>query len=105
MLPVALSCELLDGMRQLLERGSFQTGGMSEQQVFEKYTRQAGLSPPPPHFFDDVASAGVSAAPCEPLAEEVCYTILRKACTSNERIDLLLTGASAEGHAWQNVGS
>ena len=112
LLPVSLSCELLDGVRQLLERGSFQTGGMSEEQVFEKYTRQAGLPPPPPDFYapPSVTSLGegggdASAAHGELLAEEVCYTILRKACTSNERIDLLLTGTSSAGAqaAWQQL--
>lgn len=88
-LDVSLSCELLDGVRQLVARGAFQPDGLSEEQVWAKYARDAGLDP------HDLDSDDVP----EPLKEEVCKTILRKACTSNKHVDAIINYAKQASHA------
>jgi len=82
LLHVTLGCELLDGVRQLMEHGTFQTDGPSEEQLWDKYVqRYAPLASSDADFLDGGS-----------LHEELCYTILRKACTSNRHVDFLCGG-------------
>jgi len=68
-LPVTLSSELMDGVRTLLKPGGkFQPGGMSEEQIWQKY-------------------AGCVPREGEHLDEEIYHTIISKACTSNKAVD------------------
>jgi hypothetical protein len=80
-LPLAIGSELLDGVRQLLERGAFQPDGPSEAQIWMKYTGAAPSSP-------------------VELPADVYRTILEKACSSNRHVDLLCgQGADAAAAA------
>lgn len=81
-LPVTLSSELMDGVRTLLKQGNFQRGGLSEEQIWQKY---AGCSSP--HEVD-----------C--LDNEVYYTILRKACTSNQHVDKFCLTLASSAAGW-----
>ena len=73
LLPYALGSELLDGVRQLLKAGSFQTQGWSDEQIWFKY---AGALP------SDLPDGGA-------FPDDVYYTILHKACSSNSYVDRL----------------
>lgn len=76
LLPLAVGSELLDGLRQLLESGSFQVGGLTEDQIWRKY---AGCTP------SELADG-------DAFHEDVYYTVLRKACSSNRYIDSICGG-------------
>jgi len=87
-LPAALSCELLDGARTLLRHGTFQSGGLSEAQVWDKYAEEAGIDP------EELERSSSSFTPGEKHAE-VFYTVLHKACSSNKNVDQLVGCAEA----------
>lgn len=70
-IPVTIACQLLDGLRVLCDKGTWQPDGLSEEQIFAKYAEQFGVSPDACH-------------------DEVYYTILRKSCTSNMHIDTMV---------------
>jgi len=76
LLPLTMGSELMDGVRTLKSGGRFQPGGMSEAQIWQKY---AGCVP----------SEG------DQLEEDVYYTIISKACTSNHVVDDLCVGGLA----------
>lgn len=95
LLPVTLLSGGLDGVRQLLERGSFQTEGLTESQVWEKYAAKFGMAP---HELEEQLGS------CDGLydgaLDEVFATILQKSCTPNRHVDFLAGGAAAsEKHA------
>ncbi|EOD36881.1 hypothetical protein EMIHUDRAFT_420881 [Emiliania huxleyi CCMP1516] len=69
-LPVALSCEIVDGVRTLMAQGSFQPGGLSEEQIFAKYAAKLGEGG------GDV--------------EQVYRMMLLKSCASNAHVDRLM---------------
>jgi len=77
-LPLTLACELIDGARQLWERGSFQPGGLSEEQVWRKYQEEYAQAAGLPA--DDVCTSD----------ETLCKLILQKASTTNKHIDELV---------------
>jgi len=79
MLPFAIGSELLDGVRQLVKNGSFQTAGYSDEQLWKKY---AGCLP----------SELPEGAEFHP---EVYLKIVEKACSTNRHIDQLC-GACVE---------
>lgn len=78
LLPYAIGSELFDGVRQLLDSGRFRKEGYSDEQIWVKY---AGMLP-------SELPAG-SAFP-----DDVYYTILSKACSSNAVVDRLCGQAS-----------
>lgn len=81
-LPVTISSELMDGVRTFIKQGSFQSEGMSEEQIWQKY---AGISSP---------------REVEGLDDEVYHTILRKACTSNQHVDKLCLTLASSAAGW-----
>jgi len=86
LLPVALPCQLFDGVRQLIENGRFQPNGMSEEQVFSKYAERYGL---PANWGHD-----------EEALDEELYTrfyseVLSKSCTTNPTVDELADSLAA----------
>ena len=85
-IPVTIACQLLDGLRVLCDRGTWQPDGLSEEQIFAKYAEQFGVSPDACH-------------------DEVYYTILRKACTSNRRVDAMCIGFTAAAGVAAEVSS
>lgn len=70
LLPYALGSELLDGVRQLIRSGSFRVEGPSDEEIWKKY---AGDMPQEGAIFN----------------EDVYYTILNKACSTNSHVDRL----------------
>ena len=80
MLPLMMGSELYDGMRHLLESGSFKRTGLSDEEIWHKY---AGYVP----------SEG------ESLPEQVYYTIIEKACSSNQHIDAMCAGVRSAATA------
>ena len=92
-LPVALSSGLLDGMRVLLQQGTFQPDGLSEEQIWAKYARQWGLPEDALHKLvagrdDDKSDA--SAPSIEDFDDDFFQLVLRKSCTSNKYVDRLV---------------
>lgn len=84
LLPFAIGCQVLDGVRQLLEGGSFRTQGYSDAQIWIKYAGCLPSELPDGATFDD----------------DVYLTIIRKACSSNQRVDKLcgVSAATPGGH-------
>ena len=66
---------MFDGIRRLAASGSYEPGGITSDEVWRKY-------------------AGFVPREGERLPNDVYYTILRKACTSNSQIDALCSGMS-----------
>ena len=97
MLPFSIGSQAFDGMRQLLQGGSFQADGLSEEQIWLKYgARRSPLflfpTAPVAHFFILPLAAGSLPSDLPDGAafhEEVYLTILRKACSTNRDIDKL----------------
>ena len=83
MLPVTLPCQLLDGVRVMLEYGSFQPDGMSEEQIWQKYARKYGI--------DEPLEPGLCV-----VDEDFFLNIIKKSCTTNEQIDALVRISSFE---------
>ena len=73
-IPVTIACQLLDGLRVLCDKGTWQPDGLSEEQILAKYAEQFGVD-----------LYGIETVP-----DEVYYTILRKSCTSNFYVDSLV---------------
>jgi len=73
LLPFAIASELLDGVRQLMCTGAFRTAGPDDETIWKKYGGCLPSELPDGAAFQD----------------EVYYTILRKACSSNRQIDML----------------
>jgi hypothetical protein len=67
LLPVALACQLLDGVRAFAATGCWQPNGLSEEDIFRKYTRGR-----------------------DELNDEVYQLILEKSCTSNMHVDAMV---------------
>ena len=74
LLPVTIGCQLLDGVRVFLDQGRFQSDGLSEEQIFEKY----------------IAKLGYTASH---LDEDFFYHVLEKSCTVNEHVDKIVFGS------------
>ena len=87
-LPVSLSSGLLDGMRALLQQGSFQPDGLSEEQIWAKYARQWGL--PEEALLKLVGGLRDEGSNIEDFDEEFFQLVLKKSCTSNEFVDCLV---------------
>lgn len=83
MLPVTLPCQLLDGVRVMLEYGSFQPDGMSEEQIWQKYARKYGI--------DEPLEPGLCV-----VDEDFFLNIIKKSCTTNEQVDALVRTFSFE---------
>jgi len=73
LLPVSLSCELLDGMRTLMKKGTFQPGGLSEKQIWEKY-------------YGAIQGQGGDGD----VQDQIYMMVLQKSCTSNAAVDQLM---------------
>merc|ERR1719424_494931 len=67
LLPVTLASQLLDGVRLFAAKGCWQPDGLSEEDIFRKYTQG----------HDEVT-------------DDIYYVILKKSCTSNECVDAML---------------
>ena len=80
-LPTRLGACLFDGARQFRNYGSFQTNGMSYDQIWEKYAKQVMQE----EDWEDE----------EDLTSKICYKILEKSCTSNAAVDAALLGEDA----------
>jgi len=82
--PARVAAEVYDGFRQWRRYGSFQTAGMSYQQVWNKYAADV---------MDTAAAAQSSNG--ESLTEtdvtaQICLKILERSCQTNEMIDKLV---------------
>lgn len=98
-LPVTLGCQLLDGFRQFARHGTFQPGGPSQEQLWEKYVARHAAEQGREDGADSTrAGVGGGGGDDARLHDEVCLTILRKACTSNRHVDFLC-GAAGVPHA------
>lgn len=71
LLPVALSCEFYDGMRTFMKQGTFQPGGLSEDQIWQKYQ----------NAFQGQGSD---------VQNQIYMMVLEKSCTSNAAVDQLM---------------
>jgi hypothetical protein len=84
-LPARVAANLYDGFRQWRKYGSFDTNGMSYQQIWEKYSKiilaecqgEEGLTE------DDVAA-------------KICLKILERSCCTNEMVDKLVLSKRSE---------
>ena len=81
-LPTRLGACLFDGVRQFRKYGSFQTSGMSYDQIWEKYAKQVMEE----EDWEDE----------DDLTSKICYKILEKSCESNAGVDALLLGEDAK---------
>jgi len=70
-LPVSLSCEFADGLRTFMKQGKFQPGGLSEEQIWQKYQ-----------------SAGAGQG--DDVQRQIYLKVLEKSCTSNAKVDRLM---------------
>jgi len=77
--PLTVACEVLDGVRQLWESGTFQSTGLNEEQVWAKYTTQ----------YAETAGLPPGADVCV-NNEALCQLVLEKACTTNRHVDELV---------------
>ena len=80
--------ELFDGLRQIAKGNVFQPAGYSEEQIWHKY---AGALP------SDLGEG-------EEFSDDVYYTILQKACSSNSVVDRLCGHVSSAVGAAADVG-
>lgn len=71
LLPVSLSCELYDGWRTFMKQGTFQPGGLSEDQIWQKYQ----------NAFQGQGSDAQN---------QIYMMVLEKSCTSNAAVDQLM---------------
>lgn len=81
LLPLCTGSQLLDGFRQLLDHGSFQPNGLSEEQIFSKYAEMHGLVPP--SWTDDHAAVDDD----DEAYTDFYLTVLRKSCSTNAKVD------------------
>jgi len=92
-LPVALSCQLLDGVRHLLKEGTFQPDGYSEEQIWLKYARKHSATL---EGWADACAVNEGESESRSLDslfridDSFFHTVLEKACTSNEIVDRLV---------------
>lgn len=89
LLPYAIGSELFDGVRQLLKAGSFRRSGYSDDQIWFKY---AGALP------SDLPEGAA-------FPDDVYYTILQKACSSNSVVDKLCGQVSHHAHQWSDAAN
>lgn len=75
-IPTRLGACLFDGIRAFRKYGSFQTEGLSYDQIWEKYAKQI-MEEEDWQDEDD-------------LTTKICYRILEKSCASNPTVDALL---------------
>lgn len=78
-LPARVAANLYDGFRQWRRYGSFDTGGMSYQQVWEKYSTMI--------LEECQGEEGLTE---EDVAAKICLKILERSCKTNEMIDKLV---------------
>lgn len=76
--PARFAAIVYDGLRQWKQYGKFQPGGMSYEQIWDKY-------------YNQWVGAGASE---EEIVAKTCRTILEKSCRTNERIDRWLLSSS-----------
>lgn len=81
LLPLCTGSQLFDGFRQLLDHGSFQPNGLSEEQIFSKYAEMQGLVPP--SWTDDHAAIDDD----DEAYTDFYLTVLRKSCSTNAKVD------------------
>jgi len=89
-LPVALSSGLLDGMRVLIQQGTFQPDGLSEEQIWAKYARQHGLPEDALHKLVGRQRGDPSDATALGIDNDFFELVLRKSCSSNRYVDRLV---------------
>ena len=68
-----------------MDHGTFQPDGLSEEQIFSKYAELHGLPPP------DWYAAGEAEGEEDEAYTDFYLTVLRKSCSTNERVDELTT--------------
>jgi len=81
-LPARVAANLYDGFRQWRRYGSFDTSGMSYQQVWEKYSNVILDELQDDNEEDDLEPEDVTA--------RICLKILERSCSTNEMVDNLV---------------
>jgi len=91
--PLSKFSNLYDGLRVLMDHGTFQPEGLSEQQIFGKYAELLGVDAP-------LWDAPDGSAEEEEEYAEFYRTVLQKSCSTNVKVDEVtnvLSGGVAVG--------
>uniref|UniRef100_A0A7S0Q7W6 Uncharacterized protein n=1 Tax=Coccolithus braarudii TaxID=221442 RepID=A0A7S0Q7W6_9EUKA len=78
LVPLSLSCRLLDGMRHWSKGSGFLPDGLTEEQIWAKYADEMGLG------VSEATAGGFH------IDDTFFELVLRKSCTTNELVDKLV---------------